>query len=89
MLKEKKVIMIPDGKAETGSNFPLSKERTPVTAVVVGTKGATLDIGILCIIFSKLKRYRLFNCYISEVRGESSSWVDEVRCFNVGSYTSE
>ncbi len=38
-------------------------------------KGATLDIGIPCIISSKRKRFRAFARYIGEVEGEHGPWV--------------
>lgn len=38
-------------------------------------KGATLEIGIPCIISSKRKRFRAFARYIGEVEGELGSWV--------------
>ena len=37
--------------------------------------GATLDIGIPCIISSKRKRFRAFARYIGEVFGEAGPWV--------------
>ncbi|KAL4249775.1 hypothetical protein ABKN59_007599 [Abortiporus biennis] len=38
-------------------------------------KGATLDIGIPCIISSKRARFRAYARYIGEVEGESGPWV--------------
>ena len=38
-------------------------------------RGATLDIGIPCIISSKRKRFMAFARYIGEVEGESGPWV--------------
>jgi len=38
-------------------------------------KGATLDIGIPCIISSKRARFRAFARYIGEVEGELGPWV--------------
>lgn len=38
-------------------------------------RGATLDIGIPCIISSKRKRFRAFARYIGEVEGERGPWV--------------
>ena len=38
-------------------------------------RGATLDIGIPCIISSKRKRFKAFARYIGEVEGESGPWV--------------
>ena len=40
--------------------------------------GATLDIGIPCIISSKRKRFRAFARYIGEVLGERGPWVGDV-----------
>ncbi|KIY46654.1 hypothetical protein FISHEDRAFT_46946 [Fistulina hepatica ATCC 64428] len=38
-------------------------------------KGATLEIGIPCIITSKRKRFKAFARYIGEVEGEDGPWV--------------
>jgi hypothetical protein len=38
-------------------------------------QGATLDIGIPCIISSKRKRFKAYARYIGEVQGESGAWV--------------
>ena len=38
-------------------------------------KGATLEIGIPCIISSKRARFRAFARYIGEIEGESGPWV--------------
>ncbi|PPQ81000.1 hypothetical protein CVT26_003679 [Gymnopilus dilepis] len=38
-------------------------------------KGATLEIGIPCIISSKRKRFKAYARYIGEVIGETGSWV--------------
>jgi dynactin complex subunit len=38
-------------------------------------RGATLDIGIPCIISSKRKRFKAFARYIGEVEGEAGPWV--------------
>ncbi|KAK7044999.1 hypothetical protein R3P38DRAFT_3347228 [Favolaschia claudopus] len=38
-------------------------------------RGATLEIGIPCIISSKRKRFKAFARYIGEVEGESGPWV--------------
>ena len=49
------------------------------TSIVVDPKavpqGATLDIGIPCIIASKRKRFKAYARYIGEVQGESGAWV--------------
>ncbi|KAJ7022332.1 hypothetical protein C8F04DRAFT_1402456 [Mycena alexandri] len=43
---------------------------------LVGTpRGATLEIGIPCIISSKRKRFKAFARYIGEVEGEAGPWV--------------
>ena len=51
----------------------------PPTTLVVDLKavpqGATLDIGIPCIISSKRKRFKAYARYIGEVQGESGAWV--------------
>ena len=73
--KKKKVVSSTAGKAKTGSSSTPSEEGTPVTAPVVQPKGATLDIGIPCLIFSKRKRFRAFARYIGEVEGETGPWV--------------
>ncbi|THH05659.1 hypothetical protein EW145_g4629, partial [Phellinidium pouzarii] len=51
------------GAADTGENKMLQP------------RGATLDIGIPCIISSKRKRFRAFARYIGEVEGERGPWV--------------
>ncbi|PAV14656.1 hypothetical protein PNOK_0973400 [Pyrrhoderma noxium] len=73
--KKKKAASSTAGKAKTGSSSTPSEESTPVTAPVVQPKGATLDIGIPCLIFSKRKRFRAFARYIGEVKGETGPWV--------------
>ncbi|PAV14700.1 hypothetical protein PNOK_0977800 [Pyrrhoderma noxium] len=73
--KKKKVVSSTAGKAKTGSSSTPSEEGTPVAAPVVEPKGATLDIGIPCLIFSKRKRFRAFARYIGEVEGETGPWV--------------
>ncbi|PAV14659.1 hypothetical protein PNOK_0973700 [Pyrrhoderma noxium] len=69
--KKKKVVSSTAGKAKTGSSSTPSEESTPVAAPVVQPKGATLNIGIPCLIFSKRKRFRAFARYIGEVEGET------------------
>ena len=52
--------------------------KTPTSLVVdhkVVPQGATLDIGIPCIIASKRKRFKAYARYIGEVQGESGAWV--------------
>ena len=73
--KKKKVVSSTAGKAKTGSSSTPSEEGTLVAAPVVQPKGATLDIGIPCLIFSKRKRFRAFARYIGEVEGETGPWV--------------
>ena len=73
--KKKKVVSSTPGKVKTGSSSTPSEEGTPVVAPVVQPKGATLDIGIPCLIFSKRKRFRAFARYIGEVEGETGPWV--------------
>jgi len=48
---------------------------TESTLASASLPGATLDIGIPCIISSKRKRFRAFARYIGEVFGESGPWV--------------
>jgi hypothetical protein len=43
-------------------------------------QGATLDIGIPCIIASKRKRFKAYARYIGEVQGESGGWVWKYLC---------
>ena len=73
--KKKKVASSTAGKAKTGSSSTPSEEGTPIAAPVVQSKGATPDIGILCLMFSKRKRFRAFARYIGEVEGETGPWV--------------
>ena len=73
--KKKKVTSSTPGKAKTGSSSTPSEEGTPIAAPAVQPKGATLDIGIPCLIFSKRKRFRAFARYIGEVEGETGPWV--------------
>ncbi|KAJ2912999.1 hypothetical protein MD484_g7423, partial [Candolleomyces efflorescens] len=51
-------------------------------------RGATLDIGIPCIISSKRKRFKAYARYIGEVAGEEGSWVGvEVPLQSVSSFS--
>lgn len=62
----------------TISNVPHVKAQEPVLVdqkIVIAPRGATLDIGIPCIIWSKRKRFRAFARYIGEVEGEVGPWV--------------
>ncbi|TDL16162.1 hypothetical protein BD410DRAFT_902200 [Rickenella mellea] len=55
---------------------PTPPPRTPLKEnIPLSPKGATLDIGIPCIISSKRKRFRAFARYIGEVEGEKGPWV--------------
>ncbi|THH16716.1 hypothetical protein EW146_g3967 [Bondarzewia mesenterica] len=47
----------------------------PTTNDDSSSRGATLEIGIPCIISSKRARFRAFARYIGEVEGESGPWV--------------
>lgn len=58
---------------ETKSSPELSLTESTLAAAV--PPGATLDIGIPCIISSKRKRFRAFARYIGEVLGERGPWV--------------
>ncbi|KAI5117741.1 hypothetical protein M0805_004930 [Coniferiporia weirii] len=65
----------------TIARVPAVKEKAGVEGIpgeVIGAlqpRGATLDIGIPCIISSKRKRFRAFARYIGEVEGERGPWV--------------
>ncbi|KAG7448416.1 uncharacterized protein BT62DRAFT_964788 [Guyanagaster necrorhizus] len=48
---------------------------TPYLSVSPQAKGATLEIGIPCIISSRRKRFKAYARYIGEVEGEAGSWV--------------
>lgn len=58
---------------ETKSSPELALTESTLTSAV--PPGATLDIGIPCIISSKRKRFRAFARYIGEVLGECGPWV--------------
>ncbi|KAF8137188.1 hypothetical protein EV363DRAFT_1316965 [Boletus edulis] len=58
---------------ETKSSPELTLTESTLASAV--PSGATLDIGIPCIISSKRKRFRAFARYIGEVLGESGPWV--------------
>ena len=64
--KKKKVVSSSTGKAKTGcSSAP--RVVTPASTVVVQPRGATLDIGIPYLIFSKRKKFDSFARYIGSV----------------------
>ena len=50
-------------------------EPEPKCPIMPLPRGATLEIGIPCIISSKRARFRAFARYIGEVEGESGPWV--------------
>ena len=50
-------------------------EPEPESTSVFLPKGATLEIGIPCIISSKRARFRAFARYIGEIEGEVGPWV--------------
>ncbi|KIY69562.1 hypothetical protein CYLTODRAFT_442612 [Cylindrobasidium torrendii FP15055 ss-10] len=53
-------------------NTPMSLDGLPTPS---HAQGATLDIGIPCIISSRRKRFRAYARYIGEVEGEQGPWV--------------
>ncbi|KAL5523343.1 hypothetical protein ACEPAF_1610 [Sanghuangporus sanghuang] len=62
------------GKTDSAAATSAATGGETVT-VTIQPKGATLDIGIPCIITSKRKRFRAFARYIGEVEGERGPWV--------------
>ncbi|KAF7351476.1 hypothetical protein MSAN_01579800 [Mycena sanguinolenta] len=65
-------------KTTTAPKRPAPAAPVPVTGTLKDLpqpRGATLDIGIPCIIASKRKRFKAFARYIGEVEGESGPWV--------------
>ncbi|KAL5496017.1 hypothetical protein ACEPAH_3110 [Sanghuangporus vaninii] len=58
-----------------GHAHPGKTDSAAGETVTIQPKGATLDIGIPCIITSKRKRFRAFARYIGEVEGERGPWV--------------
>lgn len=58
---------------ETKSSPELTLTESTLASAV--PPGATLDVGIPCIISSKRKRFRAFARYIGEVLGERGPWV--------------
>ncbi|KAJ6459078.1 hypothetical protein C8R45DRAFT_1221533 [Mycena sanguinolenta] len=68
----------PKPKTTTASKRPAPAAPAPATGSLKDLpqpRGATLDIGIPCIISSKRKRFKAFARYIGEVEGESGPWV--------------
>ena len=59
------------------THSPLSYEPTSIEHVLSEyvPRGATLDVGIPCIISSKRKRFKAYARYIGEVEGEAGPWV--------------
>ncbi|GLB45122.1 putative CAP_GLY [Lyophyllum shimeji] len=51
------------------------KENQPLPTLPIVARGATLEIGIPCIISSKRKRFKAYARYIGEVEGEEGPWV--------------
>ncbi|KAF8551177.1 hypothetical protein OG21DRAFT_1487193 [Imleria badia] len=60
---------------DTITTAPRTPALTASTLAATSPPGATLDIGIPCIISSKRKRFRAFARYIGEVLGERGPWV--------------
>ncbi|PFH46430.1 hypothetical protein AMATHDRAFT_7810 [Amanita thiersii Skay4041] len=58
------------GSEDTTMVLPPLKENLPIIP-----RGATLEIGIPCIITSKRKRFKAYARYIGEVEGELGPWV--------------
>ncbi|KAG6811167.1 hypothetical protein H0H92_008690 [Tricholoma furcatifolium] len=59
----------------TISEVKALKENQPLPTLPIMARGATLDIGIPCIISSKRKRFKAYARYIGEVEGEDGPWV--------------
>jgi hypothetical protein len=60
----------------TSIRTPEQSSASPEEAnVLVQLRGATLDVGIPCIVSSKRKRFKAFARYIGEVEGELGPWV--------------
>lgn len=51
------------------------KENQPLPTLPIAARGASLDIGIPCIISLKRKRFKAYARYIGEVEGEDGPWV--------------
>ncbi|KAJ3866001.1 hypothetical protein EV359DRAFT_37540 [Lentinula novae-zelandiae] len=62
---------IPSTVPDPGPSSPPDDETSPYPTHL----GATLSIGIPCIVSSKRKRFRAFARYIGEVEGELGPWV--------------
>ncbi|KAF9456177.1 hypothetical protein BDZ94DRAFT_1327146 [Collybia nuda] len=57
------------------TTLPVAKENQRLPSLPFQPRGATLEIGIPCIISSKRKRFKAYARYIGEVEGELGSWV--------------
>ncbi|TFK37914.1 hypothetical protein BDQ12DRAFT_631641 [Crucibulum laeve] len=62
-------------KAQTLSSASEKPPPTLTNPAEYVPRGATLDIGIPCIISSKHKKFKAYARYIGEVEGESGPWV--------------
>ncbi|KAF9218824.1 hypothetical protein BS17DRAFT_719536 [Gyrodon lividus] len=60
---------------KSSSSLSLTDQNLSANPSTCAPLGATLDIGIPCIISSKRKRFRAFARYIGEVHGERGPWV--------------
>ncbi|KAL1734269.1 hypothetical protein EV714DRAFT_245112 [Schizophyllum commune] len=58
-----------------GSTDTIGTIKKPIQPASPQPRGATLEIGIPCIISSKRKRFKAFARYIGEVEGEVGPWV--------------
>ncbi|KAF7360086.1 hypothetical protein MVEN_00736700 [Mycena venus] len=72
----------PTAATKSKTTAPPPKRPAPAPAapgtlkdLPMSPRGATLDIGIPCIIASKRKRFKAFARYIGEVEGEAGPWV--------------
>ncbi|KAG1716805.1 hypothetical protein ID866_327 [Astraeus odoratus] len=57
------------------SSFPPADSLTSENLAPLSAPGASLEIGIPCIISSKRRRFRAFARYIGEILGERGPWV--------------
>jgi hypothetical protein len=62
-------------RSSGGSIRLLHKPQPPLPDVDDSPRGASLDIGIPCIVSSKRKRFKAYARYIGEVEGELGPWV--------------
>jgi hypothetical protein len=65
----------PTKKKSTPSTQGAINEDHPLPSLSLTPRGATLEIGIPCIISSKRKRFKAYARYIGEVEGELGPWV--------------